>query len=436
MIMVIASPLIGAVLGRLPDVTVHLAAYGAAQTMAILLESPIIMMLHAGNATARSRTAFSNLGRLMWLFNVAITVLYAAIAFTPAYGWVAQTALGLPPDVAAAARPAFGVLLLWPASIGYRRYWQGLLIRHGRSRWIMLAGFVRLGALTATLFIAAAAGLPGAFVASLALIASVMAEAAAVGLLARSLRRELAELEALETLAGSAGGPGHRGAGDAAHGAVPEGLASLFWWYLPLAGTQVLVWLARPMMTAGIARAGLAELSLAAWPVAWATVGVLSNGTRMVQQLTISLVRDGESDRAIRRFVLQVGLLFTGLLTALAFTPLAPVYLEQAIGLPAELMIVSRPVLMIAAAYPMLVAIQNWLQGLLVKSGRTGRINLAAFMGGVTAVGLVFAGALVWGMPGAPLAAAAAMIGICVEIVALWRFNRGGRGPLTACKVQ
>lgn len=161
--------------------------------------------------------------------------------------------------------------------------------------------------------------------------------------------------------------------------------------------------------------------------MAWSTVGLLSNGTRMVQQVTISLVRDPQSHRLIQRFTWGVGLAFSGLLGLLAFTPLAPLYLEKAIGLQGDLAVITRPVLMIAAVFPLLVALQNWMQGLLVQTGRTGRVNVAAFVGGTTNLALVFAGALFWHLPGAPLAAAGAVLGTLAEIGCLWAFSAGTR---------
>lgn len=407
MIMVVAAPLTGMVLSRLPDSKVHLAAQGAAQTMAILLESPIIMMLHAANAAASNKAAYKTLGALMWTWNAVITLLYAVVAFTPVYPWVTEVALGLPHDVALAARPAFGVMLLWPAAIGIRRYLQGQLIHHRRSREIMFAGFVRLGTLVTVLVAGALAGLPGATAAGLAAVASVITEAISNYHFARRLRRELALQPEPET---------------PAHSEVPVKFGRLFWWYLPLAGTQVLVWLARPLITSGIARAGLAALSLAAWPTAWSTVSVLANGTRAIQQLTISQVRDNQSFVAIRRFSLWTGLAFSAALGVLAFTPLADVYLELMFRSD-DLVQVSKPVLALAAIFPLQVTVQNWMQGLLVMSGRTGRVNLGAFAGGVATVGTVFAGALVWDLPGTALAAAASVAGLLVELACLWYFS-------------
>lgn len=410
MIMIVAVPLISAVLSRLPDVRIHLAAYGAAQNLALVLESPIIMILHASTLAASSPQAYRTLGRLTWLLNGLLTLLYALAAFTPAYTWVANVALGLPPEVAAAARPAFAALLLWPAAIGVRRYLQGKLIHHRRSRDIMLAGFVRLGTLLSVMLLAAWAGLPGALVAGLGLVASVIGEALATAFFYRRLTRQLA----------ATAGP----ANERSVETVPSRLLPLLWWYLPLALTQLLVWLVRPATTAGIARAHLATLALAAWPVAWSVSNLLGNGTRMIQQLTISLVKDAASARLLRRFTWLVGFAFSVALALIAFTPLADFFLRTALGLPPELVGISRPVLAITAFYPVEVALFNWLQGLMVQTGRTGLVNAAAFVGGVVTVALIFAGALLTQWPGTLLAAVASMIGMALEAACLWLILR------------
>lgn len=408
MIMVLAAPLTGVVLSRLPDARVHLAAQGAAQNMAIILESPIIMMLHASNAAAGSPRAYKALGVLMACWSIAITLLYAAIAFTPAYTWVAETALGLPHEMAAAAKPAFAVMLLWPAAIAIRRYLQGHLIHHRRSRDILFSVLLRLVTFVTVLIGAATAGLPGATAAGLAAVVSAITETGAVYYFSRKLRLALAPQPEVA---------------EPAHSEVPDQFGRLFWWYLPLAGTQLLAWLARPSVTAGVARAGEAEISLAAWPVAWATVSVVANGTRMIQQLTIGMVRDRESFRVIRRFMIWIGIAFSLLLSLIAFTPLSDAYLAYVMGLPADLIAISKPVLAIAAFYPLQVSALNWMQGLLVAAGRTGWVNLCALAGGAATVGLVFAGALIWQLPGAPLAAGASAIGLLVELGCLWYFS-------------
>lgn len=414
MIMVISGPIIAAVLGRLPDVTTQLAAYGVAMSLGLFVECPVTMMLHAGTAAAGRPVTYRNLGKLLWFWNTVITLVHGLVAFTPLFGWVTESLLGLPPDLAGAARWAFAVNLFSSFWVGHRRYMQGQLIHHRRSRWILIAGFSRLVTLTGVLLGAAALGLPGAVAAGLAGTCATCAEMVAVSGFVRRLRRELA--------AGN-----DRPDQDRRGGELPEEFIPLFRWYLPLVGTQLLVVTVPPLLTAGIARAALPTLSLAAWPLAWSTVRLLGNGTRMMQQITISLSRDPESYRRIRNFAVGVGLAFSALLAAVAFSPLAPFYLVKVIGLRGELVEVTRPVLMIATLLPLQISLQNWFQGLLVRRGRTVQVNAAAFVGGAVTLTALFTGALLWGLPGAPLAAGASIFGQAVELLVLFGFTGGVR---------
>src|SRR5690606_37686525 len=72
-----------------------------------------------------------------------LTAVHALVAFTPLYDVVFRDILGLPPDVVAAARPAFMLALPWSAGTGSRRFFHGILIRYGHSRTVIAGNAVR-----------------------------------------------------------------------------------------------------------------------------------------------------------------------------------------------------------------------------------------------------------------------------------------------------
>ena len=125
--MSIADPVVSAGITRLPQPELELAAFGVAQPIAILMESPIIYMLGTGVALVRNRAMYQLVWRFMLHLSILMTVASALLFFTPAYHVMTRTLLGLTEDVAAAARPAMQLLLLWPAAIGLRRFLQGVL---------------------------------------------------------------------------------------------------------------------------------------------------------------------------------------------------------------------------------------------------------------------------------------------------------------------
>lgn len=404
-IMILAGPILTIGLTRLAFPEISLAAYSVAQNVSILLESPIIMLLQASAVLSRYKETYGTLRHFMLLANSLLTALYALIAFTPAFEWVFRTVLGQPDAIADAARPAFQFMLLWPAAIGWRRFYQGILINHKRSNLVAYAGFCRIGSLALVTCLGVLGHGHGASVAGLALVVSVIVEAAAVTWLARPVLR---------------GGVTDPTAVPPAW--LPRTLGQIARWYWPLAMTQVLVWVVRPLINGGIARTVDPSLGLAAWPVAWSTVGMMANTVRMVQQLVLTLLKDRQSYLMLRRFVFGAALVACAGMALLGFTSLGLAYMQWVLGLKGGLEAVALaavPALRLGVIYPLFVATQNWLQGLLVREGRTQVVNAAAIAGGTVTMAMAYAGALIWRLPGPQLGVTALLTGGVVELTVL-----------------
>lgn len=408
--MVLAGPILAAGLVRLANPEASLAAYSVAEALAILIEAPIIMILHASTALARSRHSFQLLTRLMWAMSIGLTALHALIAFTPLSPWLFGDVLDQPPDVVAAVGPAFQAMLLWTWAIAYRRLYQGLLIWQRKSRWVSYAAYSRLASLAITVVLGVTFAMPGSLVAGLALDISVVVEAIVVGLFARRLLQQHDPWADAETASPDPG--------------LPVTMGALWRFYVPLAMAPVLVWIGRPLLNKGVANAPLAELSLAAWPVAWTTVALIANATRMIQQMVISLLRDSQSYAVLRRFTWLVGGTASALLALASVTPLAPLYLERVIGLSGPLATTVLPALQVSVLYPFIVSLQQQYQGLLIREGQTKTINLAAVFGTGAMVASLYAsiGVLPW--TGVLQAAMAMQLGMIVELTVLYRATR------------
>lgn len=409
MIMVLAGPIILFGLAMLPDQKIHLAAYSVAEAMAILIESPIIMLLQASTALSRDPLAYHSLKRFMYQINLGLTLLYAVLAFTPLYDLIFSGWLGQPPAVAAAARPAFQVMLLWPAAIGWRRFYQGLLIAHKRSGKVGLASIFRLASLAVTVAIGTLLRLPGALVAGLGLVVSVLVEAAAVTFYAERELRHCTWEGTDESLPHTVGGAAR--------------------WYAPLGLTAVLIWASKPALNAGLARAGEADLSLAAWPAIWTTMMLVANAIRMVQQLVIKEATTPENHVVLRRFTISTGVAASLVMSLIAFSPAGGSFLRVVTGLTGDLAAVSLPALKIGMLYPLGVALQNHLQGLLIRVGRTQAVNLAALLGSGVLFATMIAGVRVGGL-GTVVGVTAVMIGQVVEVLFLYGLTRQERAKL------
>ena len=130
LMMAVEGPYVAAIIARLADPIPNLAAYGVAFSFAFIAEAPIIMMMTAANALVGDRGSFLALRRFMRLLLAAVTVAMALGLLPPVFRFLTDRLIGLPPDLASRTHVATALLLPWPAAIGYRRFYQGILVRH------------------------------------------------------------------------------------------------------------------------------------------------------------------------------------------------------------------------------------------------------------------------------------------------------------------
>jgi progressive ankylosis protein len=393
--MALGDPLTTTTLAHLPDSRTNIAAVGVAKAIAIFCESPIIMLLHASNALAPARSSRQALWKFVLIASGLMSLLLALITIPAIFAIVGEGWLGVSPSLSNTVRSVLMIVILWPLAIGWRRYFQGLLIHSGQSYAVAQAGIVRLlvvGIILAGGFILKT---NGAIVAGLSLVWGVMAEAVAVTYLAKKLgATTLPEVISVPEL--------------------PQDLAGVWKFYAPLGGTMMLVWGARAALVGIVARANDGEIALAAWPAAWGLVLVIANSTRMVQQIIIRN-RKLMPDRLLIIFAITVGVVCSLILLLVSGTPLSAEAISWFIGNDQELIARVRPVLLICAVMPLLVSVQNAMQGFLVSEGRTWGVNQAAWVGAIIMLGTAYSGVKL-GQNGAVAAAIGMSLGGITEI--------------------
>jgi progressive ankylosis protein len=405
--MALGDPLTTATLAHLTDPRTNIAALGVAKAIAIFCESPIIMLLHASNALAGTQASRRALWRFALIASGVMSLILALTAIPVVFAIVGESWLGVAPSLSQTIRSTLTILILWPFAIGWRRYFQGLLIHCGQSNAVAQAGLIRLLVVGSILAGGFSLKANGAVVAAMSLVWGVIAEAIAVTYLAKKL--------------GATRFPDIKSTPE-----LPQDLAGVWKFYLPLGGTMMLVWGARAALVGIVARAQDGEIALAAWPAAWGLVLVVANSTRMVQQIIIRN-RKLIPDRVLITFAITVGILCSLILLSASATPISAQAIGYFIGDDRELITRVRPVLLICAAIPLLVSIQNALQGFLVSAGRTWGINQAAWIGAIVMLATAYLSVQL-GQSGAIAAAMGMIVGNIIEISYLcycWQISRG-----------
>ena len=77
--MALEHPFLAAVIARLADPTFNLAAYGIAFAFAILVESPVIMLMSAAAALVEDTRSYLKLRAFAWALNLLSTLLLLGV---------------------------------------------------------------------------------------------------------------------------------------------------------------------------------------------------------------------------------------------------------------------------------------------------------------------------------------------------------------------
>jgi len=366
LMMALEGPFLAAVIARLENPRLNLAAFGVAFAFAIIVESPVIMILSASTALASGREAFCKLRRFAYTLNAAVTATMLLLLFTPAFAWLAREGLRLPPEIAHLTRTSLIWMLPWPAAIGYRRFLQGLMIRAGQTRRIAYGTVTRLTTMALT------------------------------GL---TLQRQTAT-----NTHDVIGAEVDRGAGSLTYSGITR-------FYYPLALTSIIGLAAQPIVTFFMGQARFPIESLAALPVVNSLTFIFRAAGLSFQEVAIALLERGkENYLAVRRFALGLALAASLGLAAIAFTPLATVWFHRISGLDAELTTFALGPTRILTLLPFLSVVLALQRAILVHARRTVALTWATAveLGGIVALLLV--GIAVFDMVGAT-AAAVAIIG-------------------------
>jgi hypothetical protein len=362
LMMAAEGPFLAAVIARLPAPKENLAAFAVASALAWIVESPIIMMLSASNALVRDGVAYRKLRRFSFALNAVVTVVMIALITPPVFDFVARRVIGLSANVAGLAGRSMIFLVLWPAAIGFRRFYQGILIRNGRPQAVTWGTVIRLMTMAATgLLTALVFRLPGASVGAAALGVGVLAEGAASWAMARSTVRGLQRMTNEECAFGR----------DLTQAKVVR-------FYAPLALTSFLSFFINPLTTFFLARGRSPLESLAVLPVVVGLAFVFRTAGIAMQEVVIALVGDaGENRRVLARFSLRVGAASTAALAAVLFTPLAKVWYRTVSGLSPDLAMFALLPGALLVLLPFLESVLSYYRGVLVKCHRTAPISIA-----------------------------------------------------------
>lgn len=354
--MAIELPALSAVVARLANPKINLAAYGGIVfPLALIIEAPIIMLLAASTALSKDWTSYKKIRKFMHSTSAVLTGLHIIVVSTPLYFLITRSIIGSPEEIIIPARYGLAIMLPWTWSIAYRRFNQGVLIRFGHADIVGKGTFVRLAADLIVLSAGYLIGtIPGIIVATSAVSAGVISEAIYIGYQVKPVIKN--QLQVQEPV-------------------KPELSKNAFIkYYFPLALTSLITLMSQPIISSALSRMPRALDSLAVWPVLSGLLFMLRSPGVAYNEVVVTLLDKPGQYAKLRTFAIILSSVTTGLLILVIATPLSTIWFQDISALPPALITLAQRALWFSMLIPGANAFQSWYQGLLLNSGKTGGI--------------------------------------------------------------
>jgi progressive ankylosis protein len=347
------GPFLSALIARLAEPKYNLAAYGVAYALALIVEAPIIMMMSASTALVKDNYSFNKLKKFTYAFIAGVTLLMVVLVIPGVFYLITEKLIGLPHRVAYLTHIATIILLPWPGAIGYRRFYQGILIRNNLTRRVAYGTVVRITtiAVTASIFFILI-NVPGVIVGAASLSIAVVAEATVSRLMVNATLKKYHSMPSATNNMLS--------------------YKEIFTFYYPLALMSVLSLGVQPFVTFFVGQSRMALESLAVLPVITSFVFIFRALGLSFQEVIIAKIGDDKSGYIpLRNFAVGMAVLLTLVILSIAFSPLFNIWFEDVSGLSKSLTDFANVPLKIITIIPALTVLLCFQRAILVTDKNT-----------------------------------------------------------------
>jgi progressive ankylosis protein len=366
--MSVEGPFLAALIARSTEPEFNLAAYGVAYSLALIVEAPIIMMMSASIALVKDSLSFNKLRNFTYTANGIITVIMIILVTPPVFYFLAGELIGLPDEVSRLTHIATIVLIPWPSAIGYRRFYQGLLIKNNKTRRVAHGTIIRLLSMSicaTTLYLSGI--VEGVIIGAASLSFAVVMEAIAVKFMVREtvhkIKSEISDLTQRLSY------------------------KEIFRFYYPLALTSLIGLGVQPLVIFFVGQSRMSLESLAVLPVVTSFVFIFRALGLSFQEVVIALLDEKRNEfRPLLKFAIILASILVLVLALFAFTPLAEFWFITVSGLSSGLANFAKLPLMIMFFFPALTVLISFQRGLLVSDKNTKPITLGTIIEFITIV--------------------------------------------------
>jgi hypothetical protein len=406
LLMAVEFPFMSAIIARLPNAEINLAAYGGIIfPITWLLQAPVEMLLAASTALNKDWASYIKVRRFMMALGLTLTLLHFLTAFTPLYYLISQKIIGVPAEIVAPARLGLMIMTPFTWAVAFRRFQNGTMIRFGHSRAVAVGTFIRIGVNIGILLLGyrLGAGISPIALTAAAQVCGVVIEALYSALRVRPVvKSQVRTAPLVETLTTTA----------------------LLKFYTPLALTTFILFSFEFIGSMAVSRMPQALESLAVWPVLSGLIFILQSSGIAYNEVVVALMDKPGAAARLRTFTGLLSIIVAIGTLIFAATPLAPFWFEKVSSLSAVLSTLAQRSFWLALPAPALAVILSWYQGAVLNARQTRGISEACAAALVGLLVVLWAG-VVWGQAaGIYIGTGAFMFSTLVQTAWLWFRSR------------
>ncbi|MDX1373227.1 MAG: hypothetical protein R3321_12190, partial [Nitrososphaeraceae archaeon] len=353
---------LSALIARLAEPKFNLAAYGVSYSFALIIEAPVIMMMSASTALVKDYQSFIKLRNFNTALSIIITSVMLILLIPQIFYLITEGLINLPKQVADLTYYSTIILLPWPAAIGYRRFYQGILIRNNLTRRVAYGTAIRLISMAATAFVLFLfTDVPGVIVGASSLSAAVILEALSSRVMANSTVNMIKQNkpDLFDNISYS----------------------HILKFYYPLALTSLISLGVQPLVTFFVGQSTMPLESLAVLPVITSFVFIFRAFGLSYQEVVITFWgRSKNANDVLKKFAAVLGLLLTLSLGIIAYTPLSDVWFIYVSGLSDFLSEFSKLPTMIMTILPALTLLISFQRATLISRNNTKPVTIGTLI--------------------------------------------------------
>lgn len=401
-VMALESPMITSAISRLPDALNQLAAFGFSFALALLIEGPVIQMLSAGTAITNSASSYSKILSIQRFIAIVTTSIHVLLSITPVFRFFAINIMSLPVELVKPAHQAFVVLIPWAATIGYRRLWQGVMIKHGRTKYVPIVMYIRIGIAVVVLTLGIVfKPVGGALLGGITLSIGVISGMISAYIFVRPCLKNLPKTDKSD---------------------ISKNQMIAF--YVPLAITSMINLGVRPLLNIGIVRGTHPVESLALWPVILAYLFLYTSITQSLQEIIIAQYKK-DSIKVLKSFVNTIAIVIVSVyLMVYLISPLWKIWFINISNVPAALLVYLPINLAMFIIMPLVSAKIAWFRAILVAERETTSLTYAVFINVGTLLVIIYLLPNFVQIPGVYLASIAYILSYLFESLFLFYRSR------------